>query len=78
MWFAQKDAYESNPKRRISFRSADEKIKDRTDDMQEHHRQHPTDFFTVGQTSILDGVNDHPDPKDEHQQANGSHEHHDK
>jgi hypothetical protein len=56
---------------RIPFWPADEKVKQRADEMQEHNRQHPADFFAVGQPFVPDGINEHPNPECKHQQTDG-------
>jgi hypothetical protein len=54
---------------RIPFWPSDEKVKQCADEMQKHDRQHPADFFAIGQAFVLDGVNEHPNPENKHQQT---------
>src|ERR1039457_7699476 len=48
---------------------ADQKVKQRAKAMQEYDHEHPGDFFAVGQTFVLNGVNNHPNPEHKRQQT---------
>src|SRR5262249_53523937 len=54
---------------RASFRPADEEVKQRAEEMQKEDRQHPANLFAVAESFVLNGVDQHANPKHEIEQG---------